>query len=84
MAELGLRAVLHKSVGQADALDALPAQGSVVDEEFQHGGRKTSGKGVFLGEQYAVETGYQIEKLLFRQRLDPSGRRIRPRCGPFR
>lgn len=53
MAELGLRAVLHKSVGQADALDALPAQGSVVDEEFQHGGRKTSGKGVFLGEQYA-------------------------------
>ena len=71
-----MRAVLHKSVGQADALDALPAQGSVVDEEFQHGGRKTSGKGVFLGEQYAVETGYQIEKLLFRQRLD--------RCGPFR
>lgn len=68
-----MRAVLHKSVGQADALDALPAQGSVVDEEFQHGGRKTSGKGVFLGEQYAVETGYQIEKLLFRQRLDPAG-----------
>ena len=25
---------------------------------------KTSGKGVFLGEQYAVETGYRIAKLL--------------------
>ena len=34
--------------------------------------KKNLRQGVFLGEQYAVETGYQIEKLLFRQRLDPA------------
>ncbi len=50
-----------------------PRRVPLSTRSFQHGGRKTSGKGVFLGEQYAVETGYQIEKLLFRQRLDPAG-----------
>ena len=55
--------------GQADALDALPVQGPVVDEEFQHGGREASGKGVFLGEQDAVKAACHIEKLLFRKGL---------------
>lgn len=68
-----MRAVLHKRVGQADALDALPVQGPVVDEEFQHGGREASGKGVFLGEQDAVKAACHIEKLLFRKGLDPAG-----------